>query len=128
MKYLFFPFVACLLLFSFQPTVLHAQNLQRDVMSQLDTGAQAAELGSPRDPRLVIAGVIKVALTLIGTMMLILIVVSGYRYLTAGGNEERAKKATSTITASVIGLIIILLAYSITLFISRGIQAAVFGS
>lgn len=42
------------------------------------------------------------------SVMLILMIIAGYRYMTAGGNEERAKNAKNAIKWTIIGLLIIL--------------------
>lgn len=64
-----------------------------------------------------VARVIQVVLSLLGVIFLALTLVSGFKWMTAGGNEEQVKKATATLKAAIIGLIIVLAAYSITYFI-----------
>ena len=65
----------------------------------------------------VVAQIIKVVLGLLSIVFLILIVMAGFKWMTAGGNEEQIKKSTATIKAAVIGLIIVLAAYTLTYFI-----------
>jgi len=77
-------------------------------------------LGLPAfDIRIIIANIIKVALSLVGTVMVVLIMYGGYLYMTAGGNEDQVAKAKSILKNAVIGLAIILSAYSITLFVMK---------
>ena len=57
---------------------------------------------------------IKGALTIVGLIFFILMVYGGFRWMTAKGNEENITKAKETIIAGVIGLIVILGAYTIT--------------
>lgn len=42
------------------------------------------------------------------SVMLILLIIAGYRYMTAGGNEQRAENAKNAIKWTVIGILIIL--------------------
>jgi hypothetical protein len=54
---------------------------------------------------------------LAGIIAVIMIIVSGIMYATAGGNQESTRKAQSTLVGAVIGLVIVLLAWTITRFI-----------
>ncbi len=54
------------------------------------------------------------ALGLTGTIFLLLTIYAGFLWMTAGGDESNIDKAKKIITSSVIGLIIVLLSYSIT--------------
>lgn len=60
---------------------------------------------------------IKILLSMIGVLFTILIIYAGYLWLTARGNDESISKAKGIISSSIIGLIILLMAYSITNFI-----------
>ncbi|MFH0973149.1 MAG: pilin [Patescibacteria group bacterium] len=64
-----------------------------------------------------IAKIIKIALGLLGIIFVVLLVISGFKYMTAGGNEEQIKESLGTIKHAVVGLIIVLLAYSITYYV-----------
>jgi ABC-type phosphate transport system auxiliary subunit len=44
-------------------------------------------------------------------------IVAGFQWMTAAGNETKVEKALSMIKTAVIGLIIVLAAYAITYFI-----------
>lgn len=63
------------------------------------------------------ADVIRVVLSLLAIIFLGLTVASGFQWMTAQGNEETIKKAQGTLKAAIIGLIIVLAAYTITYFI-----------
>jgi len=65
----------------------------------------------------IVALVIKTFLGLLGIIFLVLLVIAGFRYMTAAGNEEQTSKAIDTIKQAIIGLIIVILAYSITYFV-----------
>lgn len=61
--------------------------------------------------------VIKAFLSLLGIIFVILMLIAGYNWMTAAGEEEKVRKAQKTIQRAIIGLVIIVLAYSITYFI-----------
>ncbi|MFA5061571.1 MAG: hypothetical protein WC526_00255 [Patescibacteria group bacterium] len=91
---------------------------------QAAAGMQGGNLGAPVDPRLIVAQIIYVALGLLGTIFIVLTVYAGFLWMTAGGNEDNIAKAKKILMASVIGLAIILVSYSITWFVFNAITGA----
>ena len=71
----------------------------------------------------VVAAIIQIALGVLGLIFLALLIVGGYQWMTAGGNEEQVSKAQKRIVDAVIGLIIVLAAYAITVFVFNNIPA-----
>jgi len=61
--------------------------------------------------------IIKIVLGFLGIIFLTLTVYAGVLWLTSAGNEEKVTKATGILKTSVVGLIIIIAAYSITYFV-----------
>jgi len=80
-----------------------------------------------KDLRVIIAEIIRVALGFIGAVFLLLLLYGGFIYMTAAGNPEQVEKAKKILKNAVIGLLIILLSYSITYFILRYLLAAITG-
>jgi len=82
----------------------------------------AAETGAgfnaPLDPRVQASLYIRYALQVVGIIFLVLMVYAGFLWMTAGGNEENVDKAKKLIMAAVIGIAIVLAAYSITYFVT----------
>ena len=64
-----------------------------------------------------IGKIIKIVLGFLGTIFLVLTVYAGVLWMTAGGNEEQITKSLGILKTAVIGLIIIIAAYSITYFV-----------
>lgn len=60
---------------------------------------------------------VNAALGLLGAIFIILMIIAGYRYMTAEGNEQKTEKAIATIKHSLIGLIITLSSWAIWAFI-----------
>ena len=61
--------------------------------------------------------IIRGALGLVGTIFLALTVYAGFLWMTARGDDAQVEKATHIIRRSVVGLIITVAAYSITVFV-----------
>ena len=97
--------------------------LDSDVTTEIKNQAGADGLAGTAgfDPNAtvgeVVAAVIKGFLALIGVIFVILIILGGYKWMMARGNEEQVKEAKDTIQKAIIGLIISIAAYSITYFV-----------
>ncbi len=70
-----------------------------------------------KDIRQTVANIINVALGLLGIVAVVIILIGGFEWMTAGGNEEKTGEAKKRIIAGVIGLAIILSAYAIAKFV-----------
>ena len=77
------------------------------------------------DVRITVAHIIQAALGVLGTLALAIVVYAGFLWMTAGGNEERVGEAKKWISAGIIGLAIILSAYSIVSFVITNLNQAV---
>ena len=53
----------------------------------------------------------------LGLIAVIIILYGGFRWMTAGGNEDAVKKAKHTLMAGIIGLVIIMAAWGIARFV-----------
>lgn len=77
---------------------------------------KASGLGN-QDVRITAVQIINVLLGLIGVICTALMVYAGFNWMTAAGNEEQIEKAKKTMRAAVIGLAIVLSAWTITSFV-----------
>lgn len=75
--------------------------------------APTASIGS------IVATLISVVLGFLAMIFLVLTIIAGFKWMTAGGNEEQVKKAVSDIKNAIIGLVIVLAAYAITYFVFK---------
>lgn len=116
-KKIFSFFVILLLLgtFSIVPMPTYGQLDPNDDLG-LNYGAFTG-LSADKDVREVIATVIKVSLGFLGTIALVLIVYAGFLWMTAAGKEDQVTTAKNIMYYAVIGLAIILAAFSITTFV-----------
>ena len=115
--------VMSLILFSCLTSLAQAQTLYDRQYGigqpgQADIGDAFGQSGTPPTLQVIISRLIRIFLSLIGVIFLILLVVAGVRWMTSGGNEQTVTSAKSQIIAAVIGLIIIMMAYSITSYVT----------
>ena len=66
--------------------------------------------------------VINTVLTLVGIIFLLLMVYAGYLWMTAQGEETKIDKAQNIIKGTVIGLVLVMSAYAITIFVTKGLN------
>ncbi|MDO8625849.1 MAG: hypothetical protein Q7K39_00085 [Candidatus Magasanikbacteria bacterium] len=84
-----------------------------------------ANMGLPdTDPRLIVARLVRTAMGFVGIVVVLMILSSGWSFMVSGGDEEKVKKAKRTFYNAIIGLIIMLSAYSIVAFVLRALSAA----
>ncbi len=100
---------------------------QPDTLNVNDLGVGAIQssikLGSG-DVRQTAARIINVALGFLGIIAVVIVLLGGFKYMIAGGNEEKTSEARKLIVSGIIGLAIILSAWAITSFvISRLVTA-----
>lgn len=96
------------------PVVTHAQATTFSIES---VGAQLG-LGES-DLKQTVLNIIQLALGLMTLIAVVLIIYGGFVWLTSAGNEENVDKAKRIISAAAIGLVIILLAWAIVIFVAR---------
>ena len=80
-------------------------------------------LGS-RDVRETVAQIIRVAMGLLGIVAVVIILIGGFYWMTAGGDEGRVETGKKWIFSGVIGLAIILSAYALANFIINSLVTA----
>lgn len=100
---------------------VHAQSIA-DPNSELQRGITGIQqpLGLANvDIRIIVARIIRIALGLLGLVLLCIILYAGYLWMTAGGNEEKIITSKRMMVNAAIGLAIILAAFSIVSFILR---------
>ncbi|MBI5404632.1 MAG: hypothetical protein HY976_00225 [Candidatus Kerfeldbacteria bacterium] len=65
-----------------------------------------------------IVNIISWVLGILALVAVVMIIIGGFQWMTAAGNEEKIEKAKKVISAAVIGLIIVLLAWAIVIFVA----------
>jgi len=110
------------------PTFVGAQTSGRetgDINFGLTYGKDTG-LGT-QDVRSMISSVINVALGLLGIVAVVIVIAGGFKWMTAGGNEEKTGEARKLIFAGIIGIAIILSAYALSTFVLTQLYNATTG-
>ena len=71
-----------------------------------------------------IAQIIRIALGFLGVIAVVIILLGGFKWMTAGGNDEKVKSAKKLIFSGIIGLVIVISAYAIASFVIDSIVSA----
>jgi len=66
----------------------------------------------------IIADIIRFVLTFIGVFFLILALYAGFKWMTSAGNDDKIGDAKKTLQNAIIGIIVVLAAYAITVTIA----------
>ncbi len=113
---------------------VHAQLMsdqgRDDITSNMITagsGAEYSTAGGEGDYLLsTVAGkLVSAFLGLLGIIFLVMIIIGGFNWMTAAGNEDKVTKAKATLYRGIIGLIIVVTAYVITAFVFRALGGIV---
>jgi hypothetical protein len=115
--------LAVFLLPNFVPTasaVETTNDLGSEIQANLDVVGETAEL-TKTDPRTIIGNIIKIFLGILGIIALVIVLYAGFLYMTSGGKPDQIEKAKKLMINAGIGLVIILSAYSITVFFFNAI-------
>lgn len=103
------------------PAIAGAQEFEPLSASELfggdgeDFGARAG-LGTT-DLSATIGNLIRIALGFLGVIAIIITLMGGFKWMTAGGNDEKVGEAKRMLISGAIGLAIIISAYAITEFV-----------
>ena len=79
------------------------------------------------DLQTTIGQLIRVLLGFLGVVAVVIILLGGFKWMTAGGNDEKVAEAKRLIIAGIIGLAIILAAYAIASFVISSVIGATTG-
>lgn len=83
----------------------------------LDLAGTGIGYNTETNEQVFIGNIIQAVLSLVGIFFLILVIIGGFQWMTAGGNEETVTKAKKRVMNATMGLAIVLLAYAISYFI-----------
>ncbi len=126
-------FLGALIAFSFGAITLmgihnvHAQALTTDeLFGGTATGDEFASTAGLGDADLVdtIGSIIRVALGFLGVIAVVIILLGGFRWMTAAGNDDKVKIAKKLIFSGILGLVIVLSAYAIASFVISSLVSA----
>lgn len=87
------------------------------VLKGADSAAAPAGLTQTPVLEIVIGNVIATLISFVGVLLICIMLYAGFLWMTAGGEEDKVKKARALIMNSVIGLVIVFSAYAIVRFV-----------
>lgn len=99
-------------------SVLSTASLSGSASAQVSEGINTATTSEMKGKSIdgdggLIKTVVNVLLWAVGILSVIMIIFSGFRYITSAGDASKTKSAQSTLTYSVVGLIVAIMAYAI---------------
>ncbi len=101
---------------------VHAETLEADDILSEDFG-DTTGLGQA-DLKTAIGQLINVALGFLGIVAVVIILMGGFKWMTAGGSDKNTTEAKNYIIAGIVGLAIILAAYAIASFVISSLLSA----
>lgn len=113
------PFLAAV-----QLPIAHAQGTELDADNLLSEDFRGATGLGEADLESTIGNIINVVLGFLGIVAVVIVLLGGFKWMTAGGNDEKVAEAKKLLVAGVIGLAIILSAYAITSFVISSLISA----
>ena len=97
------------------PVAASAQLSEAETHLESVRGGIGADAGT--DLPTLIGNIIAVFLSVLGIIFVVLVVYAGFLYLTAGGEDEKVKKAKKLLGQAIVGLVIVIAAYAIAAFV-----------
>jgi len=114
-SFVFGALIAALILFVGLPVFAQTDEL---VGVAADSGFGTSDLIT------IIGTIIKVFLGLLGIIFLVLVIYSGFLWMTAGGDDKQVERAKKTLINAVVGIVIVLFSYAIASFIVNALLDA----
>lgn len=102
----------------FGVSVLSTASLSGSVSAQVSKGIDTATTSEMQGKSIdgdsgLIKTVVNILLWAVGILSVIMIIFSGFRYITSAGDTSKTKSAQSTLIYSVVGLIVAIMAWAI---------------
>jgi phage shock protein PspC (stress-responsive transcriptional regulator) len=99
------------------PSAVYAKAADPGQFLDGDGAGVESSLGTQFELPVVIGNVINVLISVLGIIFVVLVVYAGYLYLTAAGEDKKVETAKKLLGQAVIGLVLVLAAYSISTFV-----------
>lgn len=96
--------------------------------SQVNAGVNGALGGQGQDLRTVIGRIINLVLSFLGVIAVVIILMGGFKWMTAAGNEDKVSEARKLLVAGIIGLVIILAAWAVSTYVLGAISGTINGN
>lgn len=103
-----------------------AQSSDAETTFGIDTveAGLGGSLSKSNSPIQIITNIINIALGFLGIIAVGIILMGGFKWMTAAGNEDKTTEAKQLLGAGVIGLVIILASWALATFVIKNIYGA----
>ncbi|MGB2787066.1 MAG: hypothetical protein WBB94_01645 [Candidatus Saccharimonadaceae bacterium] len=95
-------------------------NILRNLATDITTGQ--INFQGPKDDSAFLGSLLSTVYFWVGAVAVIVIVMAGFMYVTSQGNSTQTAKAKNMILGSVIGIIVVMMAFVITNFVINGVS------
>lgn len=103
------------------PFLHYAQNIAMYV-AQIDVSPLPNSKNTGDAPQQLLPTILTIVFSTVGAIALMLVVIGGVKYITASGDPQKMAQAKDTIIYSLIGLAIVLAAFSIVTLVVKGVS------
>ena len=127
-KYLFLSILICFPFWGISAQTSDPSEISKQRLNKIaDEAGYAAQpvYREGRGLRTMVMNIFKVFLSLLGVIFFLLTLHGGFQWATAGGDSKQTEEAKKRITNGIIGLLIIISAYGISVFIAVNVQESV---
>ena len=121
MRKFIFLFTLVIVLIGFCPKVNAGTLNTTEMDANVDSFQGAVGIGDVKSIAYSAQIIIAAFLSLLAIIFIILVIIAGYNWMTAAGDDQKVTKAKETIQKAIIGIIIIAMAYAITQFVFKSI-------
>lgn len=95
----------------------------KEVLYLLATKITTGDVGIPKvGANAVLSGVLNIVYIVAGVVAVVVIVVSGLMYIASNGDSNRIQAAKNALLYSIIGLVVVVMAFAITGFVIGGVK------
>ena len=117
LKLIFASFIALIMLSGAAlPMTAAAETSKQAACSALGSSTCAQPAGSPNVDS-VVKNVILVLSLIVGVAAVIMVIVGGFKFITSGGDSNKAASARNTVVYALVGLVIVAFAQAIVYFV-----------
>lgn len=92
------------------------------VSAQYKDPTPPSGVATDTDLTVLLTRIINILLGIAGLVAVIFLIVGGFRYITAGGNEEAAEAGKKAIVNAIIGIVIIILSFVIVRVVANAVK------
>ena len=85
----------------------------------VESGCVVNDIATLACLEIIIKNLLNIAVRLAGIAAFVMLIVGGFQYLTAGGDSKKTQAASNTLTYAILGLVVVIGAWFILLFIEK---------